>query len=187
MSTAPVHACCPTPLGTLLLAATPAGLCGAWFTEQQRDTPDPRDWPLAQGDPFIDAAIAQLTEYFNGQRRDFELLLDLSAGTLFQQAVWRALLGVPAGTAITYGELAVRTGRPDAVRASGSAVGRNPLSIIVPCHRILGQGQSLNGYGGGLPRKVALLALEGWQCSDLPATATVRSHVRPATGEASKS
>ena len=187
MVTTPVHAYCSTPIGTLMLAATPDGLSGAWFTEHQRDTPDPRDWPLAQNDPFIDEATVQITEYFNGLRRDFELLLDLSAGTLFQQAVWRALLGVKAGTAITYSELAVRTGRPDAVRATGSAVGRNPLSIIVPCHRILGQGQSLNGYGGGLPRKVALLALEGWQCSDLPATATVRSHVWPATAEASKS
>ena len=187
MATTPVHAYCSTPIGTLMLAATPDGLSGAWFTEHQRDTPDPRDWPLAQNDPFIDEATVQITEYFNGLRRDFELLLDLSAGTLFQQAVWRALLGVKAGTAITYSELAVRTGRPDAVRATGSAVGRNPLSIIVPCHRILGQGHSLNGYGGGLPRKVALLAHEGWQCDASPATATMRSHVWMATAGSSKS
>ena len=186
MATTPVHAYCSTPLGTLLLAATPAGLCGAWFIEHQNDVPDPRDWPLAHGAPFIDDAIVQITEYFSDRRHDFELLLDLSAGTLFQQAVWRALLGVKAGTAITYSELAVRTGRPDAVRATGSAVGRNPLSIIVPCHRILGQGQSLNGYGGGLPRKVALLAHEGWQCSDLPAAATVRSRVWRTATDSSK-
>ena len=86
--------------------------------------------------------------------------LDLSAGTAFQQAVWQALLALPCGHTTTYAALSQSLGRPSAVRAVAAAVGRNPISVVVPCHRVLGSGGSLTGYAGGLPRKAALLALE---------------------------
>jgi methylated-DNA-[protein]-cysteine S-methyltransferase len=108
----------------------------------------------------FEAATAQLDEYFAGQRRGFELQLDL-AGTPFQQRVWEALRAIPYGTTISYGELARTIGRSDRVRAVGAAVGRTPVPIIVPCHRVIGADGSLTGYGGGLERKRALLALEG--------------------------
>jgi methylated-DNA-[protein]-cysteine S-methyltransferase len=109
----------------------------------------------------LQQAAAQLAEYFAGCRQCFELQLDLRAGTAFQQAVWQALLNLPYGHTTSYGELARRIGRPKAVRALGAAVGRNPVSIIVPCHRVMGADGSLTGYAGGLPRKTALLQLEG--------------------------
>ncbi|HEY0139362.1 MAG TPA: methylated-DNA--[protein]-cysteine S-methyltransferase [Thermoanaerobaculia bacterium] len=103
--------------------------------------------------------ITQLNEYFNGKRTTFDVTLELR-GTEFQKAVWNELLNVPYGATISYGELARRIGRPDAVRAVGSANGANPVPIIVPCHRIIGANGTLTGYGGGLPRKQQLLALE---------------------------
>ena len=102
-----------------------------------------------------------MTDYFAGHRTSFELPLDFGAGTDFQQAVWRALLKIPHGTTRSYGALSADIGKPTAVRAVGSAVGRNPLSIIVPCHRVMGADGSLTGYAGGLERKTALLQLEG--------------------------
>ena len=106
-------------------------------------------------------AISQLQAYFSGRRADFHLPLDLDSGTPFQQNVWRALLALGHGQTTSYGELSARIGKPSAVRAVGSAIGRNPLSIVVPCHRVLGADGSLTGYAGGLERKVALLRLEG--------------------------
>ncbi|HEY3729527.1 MAG TPA: methylated-DNA--[protein]-cysteine S-methyltransferase [Solirubrobacteraceae bacterium] len=108
----------------------------------------------------FETAIAQLDEYFAGARREFELELELN-GTPFQQRVWDALRAIPYGTTISYGELARIIGRPDRVRAVGSAVGATPVPIIVPCHRVIGADGSLTGYGGGLARKRALLELEG--------------------------
>jgi methylated-DNA-[protein]-cysteine S-methyltransferase len=99
--------------------------------------------------------------YFAGQALRFDVPLDLSGGTPFQQAVWHALLTVPSGQSRSYGQLAAQLNNPQAVRAVGAAVGRNPVSIIVPCHRILGAGGQLTGYAGGLWRKEALLRLEG--------------------------
>ena len=95
------------------------------------------------------------------ERCDFELPLDLEAGTSFQQAVWRALLQIPAGGTTSYGALGQCLGKPQASRAVGAAVGRNPVSVVVPCHRVLGTGGALTGYAGGLERKSALLRLEG--------------------------
>jgi methylated-DNA-[protein]-cysteine S-methyltransferase len=102
-----------------------------------------------------------LQQYFAGQRTLFDLPLNTATGTAFQQAVWQALLTIRPGTTCSYCTLASRIGKPAAVRAVGAAVGRNPLSIIVPCHRVIGTNGSLTGYAGGLARKTALLQLEG--------------------------
>ena len=106
-------------------------------------------------------AQTQLQAYFGGQRQTFDLTLDWPQATAFQLSVWKALLSIPFGKTRTYGQLARQLSKPQAVRAVGAAVGRNPISIIVPCHRVLGQDGSLTGYAGGLQRKSALLALEG--------------------------
>lgn len=156
-----VHSRWRSPLGPMLLAASARGLAGAWFVQGQRDTPDPSAWPEAPEHPVLRQAAAELDAYFAGQRHRFELPLDLGHGTAFQQAVWQALLAIPSGQTTSYGELARRIGRPRAVRALGAAVGRNPVSIIVPCHRVIGADGSLTGYAGGLARKTTLLQLEG--------------------------
>jgi methylated-DNA-[protein]-cysteine S-methyltransferase len=155
----PVRTHFDSPLGRMTLAASQLGLCGAWF-DGQKHQPDPQAWPLNAAHPVLLQAKAQLAEYFGGRRRVFDLPLDLGAGTDFQQAVWRGLLQIAPGSTTAYGELARRIGKPLAVRALGAAVGRNPISIIVPCHRVVGAGGALTGYAGGLPRKSALLRLE---------------------------
>ncbi|HVZ46628.1 MAG TPA: methylated-DNA--[protein]-cysteine S-methyltransferase [Ramlibacter sp.] len=148
------------PLGAMLIAAADQGVAGIWFVGQQY-APDTRGWREDARHPLLEDAAAQLGEYFAGTRTRFELPLDLQSGTLFQQSVWRALLAIPSGKTSSYGEVGRSIGRPDASRAVGAAVGRNPLSIVVPCHRVLGTGGSLTGYAGGLERKSALLKLEG--------------------------
>lgn len=155
-----VTATLDSPLGPMRVAASPQGVCGVWF-EGQRHQPDASTWPIAANHPLLQQARTQLTEYFTGLRRQFDLPLDLSAGTPFQQAVWHALLSLPFGKTCSYGALSAQLGRPTAVRAVSSAVGRNPLSIVVPCHRVLGANGALTGYAGGLDRKAALLKLEG--------------------------
>ena len=157
---------CPTPLGQLTLAASTHGLAGAWFEDQQHRPPalcgaGNAAWPSAPAHPVLRKAARQIDAYFNGALKVFDLPLDLSAGTDFQQPVWQALLALPRGQTCTYGELSARIGRPSAVRATGGAIGRNPLSVIVPCHRVIGQGGALTGYAGGLVRKRVLLQLEG--------------------------
>lgn len=149
-----------SPLGPMVVAATDKGLAGLWF-EGQRHMPDSSGWPHAPAHPVLVQAVAQLADYFAGRRNRFELPLDLQGGTAFQQAVWAALLNIPSGATTSYGDLSGRIGKPAAVRAVGAAVGRNPLSIVVPCHRVLGKDGSLTGYAGGLERKSALLQLEG--------------------------
>lgn len=157
-----------SPLGNMIIAATPKGLAGLWFVEGQRHLPPELTgqagsaiWPTDLDHPGLKIVSQQLAEYFAGQRRHFELPLDLACGTAFQQSVWQALLAIPYGGITSYGEVSRRIGRPTAVRAVGAAVGRNPLSIIVPCHRVMGRDGSLTGYAGGLQRKIALLNLEG--------------------------
>lgn len=149
-----------SPLGRMLLAATDRGLAGVWF-EGQRHGPDTTGWREDAGHPVLVEAIAQLRAYFAGERATFELPLDLQAGTPFQQSVWNALLAIPNGGTTSYAALARGLGREKAARAIGAAVGRNPLSVVVPCHRVLGTGGGLTGYAGGLERKTALLRLEG--------------------------
>ena len=153
-----------SPLGSLIAAATDKGLAGLWF-DGQRHLPSELTgaavWPTDDDHPVLKHAAQQLEEYFNGMRNTFDLPLDLSHGTAFQQSVWQALLAIAPGSTASYGEISARIGNPAAVRAVGAAVGRNPVSIIVPCHRVMGADGSLTGYAGGLDRKTALLTLEG--------------------------
>lgn len=149
-----------SPLGRIILAATDHKLVGLWF-DGQRHQPDSSSWPDAPHHPVLQQAVTQLSDYFAGHRTAFELPLDFSAGTDFQQIVWRALLSIPPASTLSYGALSAAIGKPAAVRAVGAAVGRNPLSIIVPCHRVVGANGALTGYAGGLERKIALLQLEG--------------------------
>ena len=148
-----------TPLGPLLLACTAQGLAGAWF-EGQKDHPGQLTAPQQSNDAVLMQAAAQLTEYFNGTRQEFNLPLDLH-GTEFQCHVWRALLKIGTGRTQSYADIARAVNSPKGVRAVGAAVGKNPLSVIVPCHRVMGSNGSLTGYAGGLDRKRALLQLEG--------------------------
>lgn len=147
-----------TPLGRVRLARTYRGLAGLWFEGQKHH---PGELPtLHHGDdPLLCEAAAQLQRYFAGTLMRFDLPLDLR-GTPFQRAVWQALLRIPAGRTCSYGELAHAIGKPAAARATGAAVGRNPVPLVVPCHRVLGAGGALTGYAGGVERKRALLALE---------------------------
>jgi methylated-DNA-[protein]-cysteine S-methyltransferase len=146
-----------TPVGRLLLAGDQGGLWRIDFQNGGRSQrPDPA-W-RACTDTFDDV-VAQLREYFAGGRKRFELSL-MPQGTPFQQRVWRALLEIPYGATIAYAQLAARIGQPSASRAVGLANGRNPLPIVIPCHRVIGADGSLTGYGGGLAIKERLLALE---------------------------
>ena len=149
-----------SPLGPMLVAATGRGLAGLWF-EGQKHLPESAAWPWQPAHPVLRRTVHQLDEYFAGRRLTFELPLDLQGGTAFQQSVWLALLAIPRGGTASYGGLGRRIGNPAAVRAVGAAVGRNPISIVVPCHRVIGADGSLTGYAGGLARKTALLDLEG--------------------------
>lgn len=148
-----------SPLGPMILAANGKGLSGVWF-EGQSHQPETSGWPPADEHPVLQKAKVQLAEYFAGQRQIFDLPLDLDRGTAFQQAVWRALLAIACGERSSYAALAAVIGKPRAVRAVGGAVGRNPIAIVVPCHRVLGAHGALTGYAGGLQRKVGLLQLE---------------------------
>ena len=164
-ATESIHGACTaqltvmTPLGAVLLARTSKGLAGAWF-EGQKYHPGELSAPQRPDDPLLHAAALQLAAYFEGKASHFDMPLDLH-GTPFQRGVWLALLGIAAGETRSYGDVARALGAPQAVRAVGAAVGKNPLSVIVPCHRVLGSGGSLTGYAGGVDRKRALLALEG--------------------------
>lgn len=148
-----------TPLGPLTLAATVRGLALAWF-DGQAHRPEEVATPLQPGHEVLRHAEREFNDYFAGRRQEFTVPID-PAGTDFQQRVWRALLQIPLGRLGSYGEIARQIGRPAAARAVGAAVGRNPIAIIVPCHRVVGSDGSLTGYAAGLPRKQALLKLEG--------------------------
>lgn len=163
-----------TQLGPVRLAASPSGLSGVWF-EGQRHEPGTwlygaSAWPDAPGHPVLQEAAAQLQQYFAGERTHFDLPLDWSGGTPFQQSVWAALLTIGRGATTSYGALSQQLGNPRAVRALGAAVGRNPLSVVVPCHRVVGMDGSLTGYAGGLDRKRALLTLENAQLAATSST-----------------
>ena len=150
-----------SPIGPMLLARTQHGLAGAWF-DGQKHHPGELTAPREPEDDLLCRAAHELDAYFSGRSTGFSVPLDLQ-GTAFQRAVWRALLAIAAGTTRSYGELARDLGTPAAVRAVGGAVGRNPVSVIVPCHRVIGSSGALTGYAGGIDRKRALLALEAPQ------------------------
>lgn len=147
-----------SPVGPLFLAADESGLQLLLMELDSRPWRIEDHWQPAGRE--LDAVCSQLDEYFAGKRRQFEVRL-APQGTAFQQAVWQALLAIPYGSTCSYSELASVIGRPQAVRAVGTANGANPISIIVPCHRVIGRDGSLIGYAGGLPRKQQLLELEG--------------------------
>jgi methylated-DNA-[protein]-cysteine S-methyltransferase len=148
-----------SPHGQMLLVADGEGLSGVYFDGQKYLPRIEPDWLRESRHAPLRQAKQELSEYFGGERRHFETAL-APEGTPFQQAVWKTISTVGFGETISYGELARRAGRPDSVRAAGAATGRNPIGIIVPCHRIVGSNGSLTGYAGGLDRKRALLALE---------------------------
>lgn len=152
------HSChLDSPIGRLHLWTRGDALAGIYFTEHKgapaAATPSA---PAHPAHPALAAACRQLTEYFAGERRAFDLPVD-AQGTAFQRAVWRALAEIPFGATITYAALARAIGQPSAVRAVGAANGRNPLSIIVPCHRVIGSDGTLTGYAGGVMNKRWLL------------------------------
>lgn len=146
-----------TPIGELLLAGDDDALSLVGFPEGKMRYDPERDW-IFNEEPFVDVR-RQLTEYFDGDRTEFDLPLHLT-GTEFQLLVLEELKRIPYGTTTSYGDIAQRIGRPKAVRAVGAANGRNPIPIIVPCHRVIGSGGDLTGFGGGLGTKEALLRLE---------------------------
>jgi methylated-DNA-[protein]-cysteine S-methyltransferase len=147
-----------TPLGPMTAAATADGLAGLWF-DGQKHHPGPLAVPEDTGQRWLQATAQALDAYFARQPWT-PPAVDLH-GTPFQRAVWQALLALPEGATCSYGAIAQATGAPAAVRAAAAAVGRNPVSIVVPCHRVVGRNGALTGYAGGLPRKQALLTLEG--------------------------
>jgi methylated-DNA-[protein]-cysteine S-methyltransferase len=154
------HVIVASPIGPLTIVAQ-GGAIAALYMDAQRHAPGPAAFGLPgdAGDEPFTAAARQLDAYFGGQLTEFDLPLAL-AGTDFQRMVWAGLRDVPYGQTVSYGELAHRIGRPAASRAVGLANGKNPVAIVVPCHRVIGSDGSMTGYGGGLDRKRFLLALE---------------------------
>ena len=153
---------CETPLGVYVLASSATGLACVKPEDQRR--PDLDRWArdgarFEEGGECNLRAAEQLDAYFAGELRDFDVPLDMR-GTAFQRRVWEALLSIPYGETRSYGAIAAAIGLPSASRAVGAANGSNPVSIIVPCHRVIGANGRLTGYGGGVHRKDALLALE---------------------------
>ncbi|KFU82427.1 methylated-DNA-[protein]-cysteine S-methyltransferase [Amycolatopsis lurida] len=153
------HTVIDSPYDKLTLVAEGESLCGVYMVQQRHR---PAEETFGHPDPgsriFVDTE-KQLKEYFAGQRTNFDLPLSFG-GTAFQQMVWEGLLGIPYGETVSYGQLADRLGRPSASRAVGLANGKNPISIIVPCHRVIGSNGDLTGYGGGVQRKRQLLDFE---------------------------
>lgn len=154
------HTVTDSPFGKLTLVATDGALSGLYM-EQQRHRPPQEIFgePADRDDPPFKDAVAQLADYFAGRLTEFDLPLAMH-GTPFQRRVWEGLRQIPYGETVTYGELAEQLGNPNASRAVGLANGRNPIGIIVPCHRVIGSTGNLTGYGGGIDRKRGLLALE---------------------------
>lgn len=149
-----------SPVGELFVASTPRGLCRVSYTTEGQDEVVARIFGARVLRSPLDDVRRELDEYFDGRRRDFDLRLDLRVAP-FHEAVLRELAQVPYGRVDTYGHLAALVGRPRAARAVGTVMNRNPIPIVLPCHRIVGANGSLTGYGGGLDVKRALLELEG--------------------------
>jgi methylated-DNA-[protein]-cysteine S-methyltransferase len=154
------HRTIESPIGPLLLAGDESGLRFLLFGKGRHVVEPKPEWEPDRG--LLKEPVRQLTAYFKGRLKAFDVPV-VPAGTPFQRAVWLQLQAIPYGETISYSELARRLGNPRAVRAVGLANGSNPISIIIPCHRVIGSNGSLVGYGGGLPTKQALLALERGQ------------------------
>ena len=155
-----------SPQGGMLLVASDKGLEGVYFDRQKHHPEQAAHWVKNPRHKVLRQAKRELKEYFAGKRKRFEVPL-AAQGTTFQKAVWKTISTVAFGTTMSYGELARRAGFAGSARAAGAATGRNPIGIIVPCHRIMGSDGSLTGYAGGLERKRALLALEGVLAGEL--------------------
>lgn len=151
----------PSAVGDLTLVSDGGALVAVFFDPAKDDLR--RDFPLAKPgtDPVLAQAARELQAYFAGTQHGFDVPVRFAVGTPFQREVWTALQRIPYGQTWTYAQLAAVVGRPQAQRAVGAANGRNPLSVVVPCHRVIGASGALTGYGGGLDRKRTLLALEG--------------------------
>jgi len=155
-----VHKIVDSPIGTLTLVATDDGLAAIlWQNDRPRRVPL-NTGPEDTGHPVLIETERQLREYFAGQRKEFALKLDVT-GTVFQHKVWDALRTIPFGETRSYAQIAAQIGHPTAVRAVGAANGRNPVSIVTPCHRVIGSMGQLTGFAAGLDIKAHLLALEG--------------------------
>lgn len=160
-----------SPVGPLTLVASALGLAGLYFEEHQHFQ-QPEHWRRQNQSVLFQEVQNQLDAYFAGTRQHFDLPLDISSGTAFQRAVWQALLTVPYGQTASYAQIAQQIGRPAAVRAVGAANGRNPLSIVVPCHRIIASNGALTGYAGGLLNKTYLLQHEAVKAATASTDAT---------------
>jgi methylated-DNA--[protein]-cysteine S-methyltransferase len=157
---APIYYCYyRSPVGRLLMLSQQGKLTNLDF-EQEQIAPNPK-WILDENQPLFLQVKAALTRYFNGEKETFSTIPLAPQGTLFQQSVWQALCHIGYGETSSYGNIAQLIHNPKAVRAVGGAVGSNPISIIIPCHRVLGKDRCLTGFGGGLPAKRYLLQLEG--------------------------
>ena len=148
-----------SPGGRILLVANDRGLCGVHFVGQKHFPERQKDWRHDPNHAVLKQAKRELAEYFAGKRRRFDVPL-APTGTTFQRKVWKAISTIGFGETLSYAEVARRAGAPGSARAAGAATGRNPIGIIVPCHRVVGSDGSLTGYAGGLSKKKALLALE---------------------------
>ena len=148
-----------SPQGRMLLVASDAGLSGVYFARQKYFPKKEKAWSRSARHALLQQTKRELKEYFAGRRKRFKVKLD-PEGTAFQRKIWRAISSVSFGKTLTYSEIARRAGHAGSARAAGAATGRNPISVIVPCHRIMGADGSLTGYAGGLARKRTLLELE---------------------------
>jgi methylated-DNA-[protein]-cysteine S-methyltransferase len=148
-----------TPLGELLLVADESALTGIYFSGHKHSPQVEKTWTLNTRHPVLQQAEKELKEYFQGKRNSFSFPMN-SVGTAFQKKIWKEIARIPFGKTATYSDLAKKAGSPKAVRAAGAATGRNPLSIVVPCHRVMGKNGAITGYAGGLDRKQHLLDLE---------------------------
>lgn len=149
-----------TPLGSVYATAIDAAITGIYFEGQRHAPAISPGWREEPGHAPLAACARQLCEYLGGRRTGFELPL-APVGTAFQRRVWSEIARIPRGHTLSYAQLAERAGAPGAARAAGAATGRNPISVVVPCHRVVGSGGELTGYAGGIPRKLRLLQLEG--------------------------
>lgn len=192
-----------SPVGPLYTEVTPRGVRRVDLLSPQRALgsrrPSPQPSPKGRGSSgvrtplgpsesgpsdaqerdILEALATQIDEYFDGSRPDFELPLDIDTGSEFQRRIWHTIAGIPHGEVLSYAEVAIHSGFPNAFRAVGSACGANPIALVVPCHRVVASGGKLGGYGGGLEMKVWLLRHEGFVCSAVRPDATVKRGSMP--------